>query len=232
MAARSAARSDATPIGLYAGSMGEVDLPGVPDLADSRIEQWLRARLSRLSPAWPSPWGATAGRSAAAVLVPIVLAPEPFVLLTRRSALLRHHAGQVSFPGGRADPQDADAVATALREAAEEIGLDPSLAEVVGRLPDQPTFAGQFLIVPIVALLSPHATWSASEDEVAAIFGLRLDVLIDPDAPQRIANGPRAGSWSWPHSEYDIWGATAAILVQLAHTLIGAGPAPPRPADR
>ncbi len=155
------------------------------------------------------------------MLVPIVLASAPFVLLTRRSALLRHHAGQVSFPGGRADPQDADAVATALREAGEEIGLDPSLAEVMGRLPDQPTIAGRFTIVPIVALLSPRATWRASADEVAAIFRLPLGVLTDPDAPRRITDGPRAGTWSWPHPEHDVWGATAAILVRLAGILQG-----------
>lgn len=110
-------------------------------------------------------------------------------------------------------------MATALREAAEEIGLDPSFADVIGRLPDQPTLSSGFTIVPIVALLSPHATWSASADEVAAIFGLPLSVLTDPDAPRRITDGPRAGSWLWPHPDHDVWGATAAILVRLAQHL-------------
>jgi 8-oxo-dGTP pyrophosphatase MutT (NUDIX family) len=176
----------------------------------------VRDRLAGLPPARPSPWPDISDASAAAVLVPIVLADPPFVLLTRRSALLRHHAGQVSFPGGRADPVDPDAVATALREAHEEIGLDPSLVEIVGRLDDVATLGGRFAIVPIVALLSPDATWHAAEAEVAAIFGLPLSVLTDPDAPRRITQGPRAGTWSWPHPEQDIWGATAAILLQLA----------------
>lgn len=209
------------------GQSDDAALPGTmgsPSVAEAGTEAWLRARLSRLAPARPSPW--PTGGGGAAVLVPIVLAPQPFVLLTRRSALLRHHAGEVSFPGGRADRGDADAVATALREAREEIGLDPGLVEVLGRLPDQDTLSSRFTIVPVVALLSPLATWSASQDEVAAIFGLMLSTLTDPDAPRRMADGPRAGAWVWPHPEQDVWGATAAILVQLARHLSGREPMP------
>ncbi|MGI4747870.1 MAG: CoA pyrophosphatase [Janthinobacterium lividum] len=196
-----------------------VETKALPRGADTRTESWLRGRLSRLQTARPSPWPSDTDGRAAAVLVPIVLAPEPFVLLTRRSALLRSHPGQVSFPGGRPEPGDADAVATALREACEEIGLDPMLTEVMGRLPDYDTVSSQFTIVPIVALLSPHATWSASEDEVAAIFGMTFELLIDPQAPRRIQEGSRAGSWSWPHPKHDVWGATAGILVALAELL-------------
>lgn len=199
----------------------DVKTMALPRGADARMEHWLRVRLSRLQPARPSSWPSGTDARAAAVLVPIVLAPEPYVLLTRRSALLRSHPGQVSFPGGRPEHADADAVATALREACEEIGLDSMLAEIMGRLPDYDTVSSQFTIVPIVALLSPHATWSASEDEVAAIFGLTIELLVDPEAPRWSEDGPRRGSWSWPHPEHDVWGATAGILVALAELLRG-----------
>ncbi|MCQ8277989.1 CoA pyrophosphatase [Acetobacteraceae bacterium KSS8] len=181
---------------------------------------WLKRKLGVLAPipSWPaeSPAGLA---QRAAVLVPIVMAPEPFVLLTRRSARLRHHPGQVSFPGGRADPGDRDAAATALREAQEEIALDPASCELLGCLRETTTFNGRFAITPVVALLPATARWRPSEAEVAAVFGLPLSVLLDPAAPQRITEGPRAGSWSWPHEEEDIWGATARMLLDLARVL-------------
>ena len=190
---------------------------------------WLRDRLLKLQPLRPVP-AATAGQGVrasrgaireAAVLVPIVPAPARMVLLTRRSALLRTHSGQVSFPGGRPDPEDADLGATALREAREEIGLDPSHVSLLGTLPRQTTHASNYRITPFVGVLAPEARWVAAPDEVDAIFGLDLAVLLDPDAPRRIEDGLRRGSWSWPHPDHDIWGATAAILVQLARLLRG-----------
>jgi len=189
----------------------------------------LRDGLRGLEPARPSLWRdlppAPGALRRAAVLVPIVPTADPFVLLTRRSPLLRHHPGQVSFPGGRADPEDEDAVATALREAHEEIGLDPGLVEVVGRLPEQQA-SSRHLITPVVALLSPLASWTAAEGEVAAIFGLELSRLLEAPGSssrsvRRVLSGPRAGTWCWPHDEHDIWGATAAILVSLSRHLRG-----------
>ena len=180
-------------------------------------EAWLRRRLGGLRPAHAAGDRAEdATTRLAAVLVPIVLEPSPVVLLTRRSALLRTHSGQVSFPGGRPEPGDADLAATALREAHEEIGLDPRHVTLLGQLPAQDTFSSNFLITPFVGLLSGQARWAAAPEEVDAIFGLDLSVLLDPDAPRRIKDGLRRGTWSWPHPDHDIWGATAAILVRLA----------------
>ena len=167
---------------------------------------------------------------AAAVLVPFVLGPTPGVLLTRRTAHLRKHAGQVSFPGGRIDPDDASPEAAALREAEEEIGLHPSRVELAGRLDDYVTGTG-YRITPVLGLLSPGVALDglglqASSDEVDAVFELPIAVLLDPNAPQRCSRmfrGRERHYWQWPHPEHHIWGATAAILVGLAQRLRAAG---------
>ncbi len=159
----------------------------------------------------------------AAVLVPIVLGACPGILLTKRTAHLARHAGQVSFPGGRIDPADPDAEAAALREAWEEIGLDPALVEVQGRLSNYVTGTG-YRITPVVGLVPPDPVLTLEPAEVAAAFVLPLDVLLDPRAPQRRTRddpGRRREFWVWPHAEHYIWGATAAILVHLAQILRG-----------
>jgi len=158
---------------------------------------------------------------AAAVLVPILHGAQPGVLLTKRTSHLKAHAGQVAFPGGRIDPGDASPEAAALREAQEEIGLAPEHAELAGRLPDYVTGTG-FRISPVLALLPDGLTFAANPHEVEAIFILPLEVLLDPDAPERRRaqfRGRAREFWVWPHTEHYIWGATAAILVHLAHRL-------------
>ena len=157
----------------------------------------------------------------AAVLVPVVLAPAPFLLLTKRTAHLNKHAGQVSFPGGRIDPEDAHAEAAALREAHEEIGLDPARVEIAGRLDDHVTGTG-YRITPVIGLLPPGLVHLPSPHEVEAVFEFPLSTLLDPAAPRRQkqhVGGVWREYWVWPHPDHFIWGATAAIMHHLAGKL-------------
>jgi 8-oxo-dGTP pyrophosphatase MutT (NUDIX family) len=164
----------------------------------------------------------------AAVLVSLVLGAEPGVLLTKRTAHLAKHPGQVSFPGGRMDPGDASPEDAALREAQEEVGLAPGDVELLGRLDDYVTGTG-YCVTPVLGLL-PQGMELAdlrlvpSPDEVAHVFALPLSVLLDPAAPQRRRahfRGAWREFWVWPHPDHYIWGATAAMLVHLAHRLRG-----------
>jgi 8-oxo-dGTP pyrophosphatase MutT (NUDIX family) len=157
----------------------------------------------------------------AAVLVPVVLGPRPSILLTKRTAHLKKHAGQVSFPGGRIDPEDAHPEAAALREAEEEIALNPSDVQVLGRMADYVTGTG-YRITPVLGLLPPGLSYRPSPDEVEAVFELPIHVLLDPNAPRREPHpvrGQMRQYWVWPHPEFFIWGATAAILKHLAEKL-------------
>lgn len=162
----------------------------------------------------------------AAVLVPFVMGPAPGVLLTRRCAHLSSHAGQVSFPGGRIEAQDASPEAAALREAHEEIALDPRQVEMVGRLEDYVTGTG-YRITPVLGLLPDGVACDAlsllpSPQEVDEVFELPLSVLMDPAAPRQTTaelRGVVRTFWVWPHPRHYIWGATAAILVNLAARL-------------
>lgn len=162
----------------------------------------------------------------AAVLISLVLGAAPGVLLTKRTAHLKKHAGQVSFPGGRIDPDDASPEHAALREAEEEVGLARGRVELLGRLGDYVTGTG-YRVTPVLGLLPDGAELGdlglvPSPDEVESVFALPLSVLLDPAAPQRRRSHFRGAwreFWVWPHPDHYIWGATAAMLVHLAHRL-------------
>ena len=157
----------------------------------------------------------------AAVLVPIVLHAAPSLLLTKRTSHLKKHAGQVSFPGGRIDPDDAHPEAASLREAEEEIALDPSRVDIIGRMDDYLTGTG-YRITPVIGLLPPGLAYRPSPDEVEEVFEFPLSRLMDPDAPRRQkqhVRGEWREYWVWPHADHFIWGATAAIMHDLAGKL-------------
>lgn len=164
----------------------------------------------------------------AAVLVPIVARPEGLhVLLTQRTAHLRDHAGQVSFPGGRCEPEDATPVATALRESHEEVGIRPEQVEVLGRLPEYFTSTG-FRVTPVVGLVTPPLNLSLDDFEVADVFEPPLAFFLDAAnyrRERREYRGVLREYWAVPWQEYFIWGATAGMLVSLRECLLQARPA-------
>ena len=163
----------------------------------------------------------------ASVLVPLVQRPEGLqVLLTQRTAHLHDHAGQISFPGGRVEEGDADAVATALREAEEEVGLPPQAVDVIGRLPHYTTVTN-YVVTPVVALVQPPFSLRLDAFEVAEAFEVPLSFLMTPAFHQRHEFHWEGGRrqflsmpWDAPGPDgqprrYFIWGATAAMLRNL-----------------
>ena len=158
----------------------------------------------------------------AAVLVPLVeRADGVTVLLTQRTEHLNHHAGQISFPGGRVEPEDTDVIDTALRETEEEIGLDRAYVEVVGRLDIYETVTG-FSITPVVGFVREDFSLAIDGQEVAEAFEVPLAFLLDPANHQRHSrefNGARRHYYALPYQDRYIWGATAGMLVNLCEVL-------------
>lgn len=166
--------------------------------------------------------GAAGGNGVpAAVLVPVVDRPEPGVILTLRPETMRSHAGQVSFPGGRIDPGDSGPEAAALREAEEEIGLPRHRVELVGRAEPYRTITG-FAVTPVVGVVPPDLPLVPEPGEVAAIFEVPLAFLLDPARHVRRTvrfEGRTRGYYEMMWEDRRIWGATAAMIVNLARRL-------------
>ncbi len=157
----------------------------------------------------------------ASVLLGIVLREEPTVLLTLRTAHLSSHSGQVALPGGRQDEQDADEISAALREAQEEVGLHPHYVSVLGCLPVYVTGTG-YKVTPVVALLDPAMQLIANPQEVAEVFEVPLEFLMNPANHRRHAVEWKGIKREWFSMPYEkemhqrlIWGATAGILKHL-----------------
>ena len=156
----------------------------------------------------------------AAVMVAVTDRPEPGVILTVRREHMRTHAGQVAFPGGRIDPGE-DAIAAALREAWEEIGLDQSTAEVVAEIDPYRTITG-FLVTPVLAVVPPDQQLSPHEHEVADWFETPLHFVLDPANQQlksALFQGRERHYYEIVWNDRRIWGATAAMIINLSRRL-------------
>ncbi|WP_461406091.1 CoA pyrophosphatase [Falsiruegeria mediterranea] len=155
----------------------------------------------------------------AGVLVPVSLAhPEPRVILTKRSSALKHHPGQIAFPGGKQDEGDADVTATALREAQEEIGLPPALPRIMGHLPSHETVTS-FTVTPVIAVLDDLFEVIAEPGEVDEVFSVPLRHLMRLEnyvVESRRWQGQQRYYYTVPFGPYYIWGATARMLRGLA----------------
>lgn len=182
-------------------------LPGMP--GDLPPELRPRLRTQTLTPA--------------AVLIPLVERSDGLqVLLTQRTAHLRDHAGQVSFPGGRMESADASPAAAALRETFEEIGLEASFIEIVGYLDSYLTITG-YSVVPVVAFVREGFTLALDDFEVASVFEVPLRVVLDPAnhvLRTKELYGVQVGYYEIPYEDRHIWGATAGMLVGLYQKLL------------
>jgi 8-oxo-dGTP pyrophosphatase MutT (NUDIX family) len=158
----------------------------------------------------------------AAVLIPLLRKQSEWhVLVTQRTQTVDHHKGQISFPGGACDPEDADLLATALRETFEEIGVPPANVEVLGALDDMPTVTS-FLVTPYVGIIPHPFSYQVNEPEVEAIIEVPLSFFQDPDnlrTEQREHDGQIYDVLFWDYGPYVIWGATARILKSFLELL-------------
>ena len=158
----------------------------------------------------------------AAVLIPVVdRGDSAGIILTRRTATMRQHSGQIALPGGAIDPEDGSPEAAAKREAMEEIGLDGALVETIGRLPPYLTTTG-FRITPVLSLVSADYELSINREEVDAAFEVPFDFLMNPDnhaRESRVWQGRKRFYYAMTYQEHYIWGVTAGIIRVLYERL-------------
>lgn len=184
-----------------------------------------KAVLPRESRHWPAKYleMASGELKAAGVLIPIIDRPAGLtVLLTQRSSELRLHAGQVSFPGGRMERSDSDIVATALREAHEEVGIHPDLVEIAGYLDPAPTVSG-YAVTPVIGLLPESVSIVIDPGEVEAAFEVPLEFLLDKGNQThsvRMFEGAELKIVEFNYADRRIWGATASMLIELRKHLL------------
>lgn len=191
-----------------------------------KVAQMIKTRsqfLHRFNLGRPSPtrFKPNAEMHASAVLIPIVEGPHDLqVVFTKRSDHLRHHAGQICFPGGRRDLDDVDLKHTALREFNEEVGVNANQVEIIGQLPDMPVIS-RFTIRPYVGFLPKMPVWQPNPQEVEAVFTVPLHQLLHHQIHYAYRQ-PRFGPhpiWFIPWQQHLIWGATAGIVRSLAEQL-------------
>ena len=200
------------------------DSSDVEEMNSRASESWLRQRIAGAAAVTPITtgdghlWRPAEELRPAAVLVPLVRRDAGLtVLLTQRTDHLYDHAGQISFPGGRAEAHDACAAATALRETFEEIGLPHALVEVLGELPEYTTVTG-YRVTPVVGLVSPPPALRLDAFEVAEAFEVPLAFFLDPGNHQRNTlqyQGRTRHYYAMPYEQRYIWGATAGMLMNL-----------------
>jgi len=213
--------ASATTEDFFERARARLNLDVPPALTDPAAKGVRRGDLDLDPVLWER--AGVAATKLAAVLVPIVERSEPTVLLTQRTADLASHAGQISFPGGRIEPNDESPVAAAMREAKEEVGLAPTLMEPIGYLDLYLTFSG-FRILPTVARVKPDFSLTINPSEVVDAFEVPLQFLMTPANHQRKSRdwkGITRDYYAMPFGDRYIWGITAGILRNLYDRIYG-----------